>query len=334
MIFWTTLQQVAILLIIILTGYFLRRKGIIDEHVKVVLASLLVNLFSPAYTIMSLSTIINVHEIKKYAVLFVAGTAFAIVSVFLAIPFAKMMGKDRFHKNIYKYAFAFGNVGYFGYPLINAVFGAVARAQMILFCVPLNIVIASYGYYVLTERPNLDGSLLEQKIPLINRIKRLFSVPLIASLIGILIGLISSGFNFTLPKVFVDLFTTVGECQSAPAMILTGAVLASVPISKLFTSIKAYVIGAIRLLLIPMIFSGLMAIIYLLGWQDANFMRTAFFVIISSAMPVGMNVVVYPESVGLDSTEGAKSCFVSYILSLITLPLICMILMNVITVIF
>ncbi|MBE7083064.1 MAG: hypothetical protein E7373_00495 [Clostridiales bacterium] len=334
MLFSTTLQQVAILLAIIFAGYYLRKKEIITAQGKSVLAGLLVNLFSPCYGIMSLSTIINVNDIKKYAILLIAGIVFAIISVFLALPFAKAVGKERFHRNIYKYAFAFGNVGYFGYPLINAVFGAVARAQMILFCVPLNIVIASYGYYILTEPVSMDGSLQEIKIPLKNRLKRLFSMPMISSLIGIALGLLSSGIGFTIPKIFVDLFTTIGNCQSAPAMLLTGAVLASVPMLKLFSSIKAYLVGVIRILIMPLVFSAIVAIVYLLGWRDADFMRIAFFFIVSSAMPVGMNVVVYPESAGLDSTEGATSCFISYVLALVMLPIIFSVLMKVIAVSF
>ena len=37
-----------------------------------------------------------------------------------------------------------------------------------------------------------------------------------------------------------------------------------------------------------------------------------------------MITVVYPESCGMDSTEGAKSCFISYVLALGALPLVFM----------
>ncbi len=322
------------LVILIFIGYFFRKKEIITAQGRKVIAGLLVNLFSPAYAIMSLSTIINVQDIQKYAILLIAGTIFALFSIFLAIPFASATGKDRFHKNIYKYAFAFGNVGYFGYPLINAVFGAVARAQMILFCVPLNVAIASYGYYILTEPVSLDGQPIKEKQELGKKLKRIFSPLMLASIIGIFLGLITSGFNFTLPVIVTDLLTTVGNCQSAPAMLIAGAALASVPFKKLFTSLKAYIIGFLRLVVMPLIVSGLMALIYLLGWRDANFMRVAFFAVVCASMPVGMNVVVYPESAGLDSTEGAKTCFISYIFALVVLPLIFSALCSVISITF
>ncbi|MBO7345268.1 MAG: AEC family transporter [Clostridia bacterium] len=332
--FLTTIEQVSLLIILIFVGYYFRKKGIINEQGRKVIASLLVNLFAPAYSIMSLSTIINVHDIQKYAILLVAGVVFALFSIFLAIPLAKATGKDKFHRNIYKYAFAFGNIGYFGYPLVNAVFGAVARAQMILFCVPLSVGISSYGYYILTEPVALDGQLVKEKEEIGSKLKRIFSPPMFASIIGISLGLITSGFNFKLPVIVTDLLTVVGNCQSAPAMLIAGAALASVPFKKLLSSFKAYVVGALRLIGMPLIISGLMALIYLFGWRDANFMRIAFFSIVCASMPVGMNVVVYPESAGMDSTEGARTCFISYILAIVVLPSIFSILTNVLSVTF
>ena len=76
------------------------------------------------------------------------------------------------------------------------------------------------------------------------------------------------------------------------------------------------------------------AIIYLCGWRDQTFVQIAFISIIAVAMPVGMNVVVYPASAGKDSTEGAKTCCMSYILALITLPIIYTVLLSVLNVTF
>lgn len=322
--FINTLQQVAVLLLFIFIGYFFKKKNIITDGGKKVLASLLTCLFAPAYSIMSLSSVISIEEITKYSTIFIAGIAVALIGIFVAIPFAKMVDKDKFHQNILKYAFAFGNVGYFGYPLIYAVFNAykgpivaeVARAQMILFCVPMSIAIYSYGYYILTT-PVTDGAKREQRT-LKQKLAFLYSPMMLGAIIGIILGLLP----FELPQFFADIVKKAGDCQSAPAMLLTGAVLAGVPFKELFTSIKSYVIGVIKLLIIPAIFAVILYIIYLCGWQNEQFMRIALLTILAVSMPVGMNTVVYPESCGMDSTEGAKSCFISYIIALATLPII------------
>lgn len=336
MLFLTTLQQVAILLIFIFIGYFFRKKGIINEQGRKVLAGLLVNLFAPAYSVISLSTVVNVQNVTEYAALLLVGVGVAFAVVFLAFPFARAMGKDKFHVNLYKYAFAFGNIGYFGYPLVYGVFGAVARAQMMVFCLPTSIAIYSYGYYVLTRPVNelpLDQA-QANKQSFAKKISYLYNPPMIGAYLGIALGLLTSGFNFTIPKFIEDLFTIAGNCQSAPAMLITGAVLAGVPFKQLFTSLKPYVVGVIRLLVYPLVFGALFAILYLLGWRDQTFMKIAFIVIISVGMPVGMNVIVYPESAGMDSTEGAKTCFISYILALIALPIVYSLVVSILNVTF
>ena len=38
------------------------------------------------------------------------------------------------------------------------------------------------------------------------------------------------------------------------------------------------------------------------------------------ALPLGLNLVVYPESFGYDATDNARMCFVSYLLCLVILP--------------
>lgn len=318
--FITTLQQVAILLIFILLGYLLRKKEIITDSGKKVLAALLVNLFSPAYSIASLSQQLSFDDIAKYGIYFLVGTALTLAVIFIAMPLAKMLGKDKLQKNILKYAFAFGNIGYFGYPVVGAVFGEPMKALMILFCIPMSVGINTFGYTVLTEKVNDN-----EPIGMVNKTKSfktkfrfLYSAPFIGMIIGMIIGLLP----IKLPLFFINLLNLAGNCQSATAMLLTGSVLAGVPFLKLFTSIKPYVIGFIRLLIIPLIVGGVLYVVHICGVSGEIFQTVFRLSVIVAAMPVGMNVVVYPESCGLDSTEGAKMCFLSYIMALGALPLV------------
>ena len=319
-LFSTTLQQVAVLLIFIFLGYFLRKKEVITDGGKKVLSKLLVYLFAPCYTVMSLSTIVNIQDIVRYLALLLAGAAITILGILLAMLFARGLSKERVQRNILIYAFSFSNIGYFGYPVVAAIFGEVMRAQMMLFCLPMSIAIYTYGYYALTtgimENPTHEKKTWKQ------RLSFLWAPPMIGCYIGIALGLLSSGLHFTLPKLLLDVLTISGNCQSAPAMLLTGAVLAGVPFVKLFTSFKPYIVGFIRLLVLPIIVGGIFIVINLCGVTGETFTLAFRLSVIVSALPVGMNTVVFPESVGQDSTEGAKTCFMSYILALGTMPIV------------
>ena len=329
----TTIEQVAILLTFILIGYFFRRKEIINASGKKVLASLLTWLFVPAYSIGSLMTEVTVGKFMgDYLPLFLAGAVVGVLGIFIGIPFAKLLGKDRFQENILKYTFTFGNIGYFGYPLIGAVFGSVARAQMMFFCLPITILIYTYGYYVL-NCPADEGVERERRT-MKQKLSFLYSPMMFGVIIGITLGLLTSGLGFTLPNFFTDMVSKAGACQSAVAMLLTGAVLANVPFKKLFTSLKPYLVGIIRLIVYPAIFSILLLIVYLCGWTDQTFMRIAMVTLFVVGMPVGMNPVIFPEAAGKDSTEGAKMCFISCFLALIVIPIVYSIAMAILTVTF
>ncbi len=321
-LFLTTLQQVAVLLIFIFVGYFLRKKEIITDGGKKMLSKLLVYLFAPCYTVMSLSTIVNIQDIVQYLALLIIGTAVTLVGIGLAVVFGRVFTKERVQRNILIYAFSFSNIGYFGYPVVAAIFGEVMRAQMMLFCLPMSIAIYTYGYYMLTT--GIMENAVTEKKSWGKRLSFLWSPPMIGCYIGIALGLLSSGLHFSLPKLLIDTLTVAGNCQSAPAMLLTGAALAGVPFAKLFASWKPYLIGAIRLLVLPVIIGAIFFVIHLCGATGETFVLAFRLSVIVSALPVGMNTVVYPESVGQDSTEGAKTCFMSYILALGTMPLVFM----------
>ena len=318
--FLTTLQQVAILLLFIIIGYFFRKKNLINDGAKKTMAALLVNLFTPAYSIASLSQQLSIEKIKDYGIYFIAGIILTVFAILLAIIFARLLGREKLQRNILKYAFAFGNIGYFGYPVVGAVFGEPTKALMILFCIPMSVGINTFGYAVLTAKVTDHQSVEDvvQKRTWAQKLKFLYSAPFIGTIIGLIIGLLP----ITMPKFVIDILNVAGNCQSATAMLLTGAVLANVPFLKLFTSIKPYIVGFIRLLVLPVIVGGILYIVHLCGVSGETFKTVYRLSVIVAAMPVGMNVVVYPESCGMDSTEGAKMCFMSYILALGALPLI------------
>ena len=316
MLFSKTLEQTSILLIFILTGYLLSKIGVITQGGKKVLASLLVNLFSPCYYMSSLASQLSIERINEYLLYLIAGTVLALSLIFIVLPFAKMLGKDKFERNMLNYALAFGNISYFGFPVVGAVFNETIKASMILFCIPQTIAINTYGYQILTSKiattpEEVKNSLDNKKVDIKSHLRFLYAPPFIGTVLGVIFGLLP----FNMPSYFENLLQMSAGCQSVTAMLVTGSALSSVRFLDLFTSWKPYVVGAIRLLLIPFII-GLVA--YLIGIRGELFI----ILIASIALPVGMNVVVYPESAGLDGTLGAKMCFISYVLVLITLPVV------------
>ena len=315
--FLLTLEQAATLLLFILLGYLLRKTNVLKDGAKATLSVLLVNFFSPFYSMDTLSKQVSVDKIVEYAIYLLSGTLLTLILIFIGIFFAKTFAKDRLHQNILKYAFGFGNIGYFGYPVVGAVFGEPAKALMMLFCLPMSIAIYTYGYVVLTERVE-GGMVVKSQRSTKQKLSFLYSAPFLGMIAGIVLGLLP----IEIPSFINNIFAVGGSGYSVTAMLLTGVVLAKIPFVRLFTSIKPYLIGLVRLLVIPLIVIVIFLLLNLCGLSGQIFKDIAMISIVTAAMPVGMNVVVFPEAYGMDSTEGSKMCFLSYVMALVILPLV------------
>ncbi|NLD88425.1 MAG: hypothetical protein GX633_09250, partial [Clostridiales bacterium] len=97
--------------------------------------------------------------------------------------------------------------------------------------------------------------------------------------------------------------------------IMTGMVMGKQDIIKILKAPKAYIASLIRLVLLPM----LIGVILLILNVRHDIVLVA---IMTTAMPMGLNSVVFPEAFGGDSDTGAQVCLVSNLMGILTIPII------------
>ena len=142
--------------------------------------------------------------------------------------------------------------------------------------------------------------------------KRFIFDPII---IGLTLGIIFGLLPIKLPLVLETVLSKLSDCMSPLAMILLGLTIGASPVLKLFMGVKAYIVSAIRLILIPAIVG---ALCLLFGARGNNLLFSVFV----SAMPIGLNVVVFLQNDKDDAYFGARCCFLSVLFSMGTIPLI------------
>ena len=197
----------------------------------------------------------------------------------------------------FNYAFTIPNYGYFGYPVVEGVFGTEVLSQLMIFGLPMSIVCNTYGYLLFVK---------DRKLTLLEILK----MPLILSVIlGCALGL--SGLE--LPGLVNDVLSGAAACMSPASMLLAGFVLGGFPLKDLMKGKLSYAMTAIRLIGMPLLFAG---VLWLLGVRG---MYLALPVMILS-MPLGLNLVVFPESMGVDASRNAKMCFVCNLFTVVVLP--------------
>jgi len=167
------------------------------------------------------------------------------------------------------------------------------------FLIPMSLTTSSFGYSLFVG---------EGKVP----IKKVLLTPMVISLvIGIVIGLT----GVVLPPFVDSALKGLGSCMSPCSMLLAGFMLGKFPLKDLLTGWRPYAYSAVRLIAIPVIFG---VVLMLLGVKDQFLMMP----LLVAGIPLGLNLVVYPESQGFEkqASDNAKLCFVSYILALVVLP--------------
>lgn len=295
-----TLKNVGILLIFMFLGYALHHSGKFPGNTPKVISTLTTTLFVPAYTISSLAQNFTPDTIGQQAALLGCGLVFIIAAIGLGLLLSRIFGRDLYDRHSLAYAFTFPNYGYFGYPVIAGVFGPLALANAIVFAIPTAIACQTYGYLLFSP---------EKKIPW----KRMLLAP---NILGVFIGCAIGLSGLRLPAFCIDVLDTAGGCMSPASMLLAGFLLGKFSLKRLLSGVRAYWLTAIRLLGIPLLFG---IVLYLTGIRGEFFL----FPLLIASLPLGLNLVVFPESYGMEeaATANARVCFISYILSLVILPL-------------
>lgn len=298
-VFTLTLTNVIKMLIFIGVGYLFSHTGRFPKETSKSLSTLATMLLLPAYNIKNLSQNFTVDKVGQNLLILGFGVLCMVAVMGLAWLLSKWLGKSDLERRTLIYAYTIPNYAYFGYPLIEAVFGTAFLANVMVFTLPFAILTNTYGYWILTRGTKITA-------------KKLLTTPVVwAPFIGILLGLT----QWKLPEMVTSFLSTSASCMSPISMLLVGFALGNTKFWKLFTSGRAYFLSAIRMVGIPLVF---FVILFFTGMRG-DFLLIPLMVM---SMPIGVNTVVFPESCGEDATDNARVLFVSYIMALAFLPLV------------
>lgn len=298
-VFTATLNQMIVLFIFMALGFFLNKKRLLPLDDSVVLSKLETYAFVPCLVFSVFYKYCTVENFKQKWAYMLYGAAVMAVSLPIGIVLAKFFAKDGYLKKIYTYSFAVANFSFMGNAVVLGVFGEKVLFDYMIFTLPLNLYVYSIGTASLI--PTEKGGKLS--------VKTFVNPIFIALILGAVCGLLS----VPLPKFITTAISSAGACMSPLAMLLTGFVIGEYSLKTLASDKKVYLASVIRLIILP---SAFMAVLLLLK-TDKDIIRVS---LCATAMPLGLNTVVFPAAYGGDTTPGAGMALVSHLISVITIP--------------
>ncbi len=300
-VFSATLNQMFVLFIFMALGFFLNYKKILPNNTSSVISRLETNVLVPCLVFNTFYKYCTVRNMSEKWLYIVYGIAIMVVSIVIGVLLAKLFAKDDYLQKIYTYSFAVANFSFMGNAVVLGIFGEDVLFDYMIFTLPLCLYVYSFGTASLIPKKENEKS------------KFSFKAFLNPICISMLLGAIAGLTSVPLPKFLITAVSSAGACMSPLAMILTGFVVADFSINKLLAVKRIYLASVLRLIILPLIF---VLVLKLIGTDDTIIMLT----LCATAMPLGLNTVVFPAAYGGDTTPGASMALISHVMSIITIP--------------
>jgi predicted permease len=271
-------------------------------------------IFCPALSFTTMARYCTVDSIKTHFINILLASIGVLFSMGLAIFLARFFVKEKnAERGIYSYALAFANSGYMGDPIVLALFGNEGLAYYKLFCLPIQLMIYSWGISVMTpDTGEKTGAW-----------KRLLNAPTVAMLLGVAVGL--SGVGKYIPVFLTNSLDTLKVCMGPVAMLLAGVTIAKYDFLSMLKNKKVYLATFLRLFPLPAIIVSFLFLLKTLANTafglniDNDVLFLAFF---ATAPALGLNTVVFPEAYGGNPETGASMAMISHTLCVISIPLL------------
>lgn len=308
-LFAPTLNQMIFLFAFIVIGFLLAKFKVVPEGSASVLAKLENWLFIPALVMQTFIGNFTVSNLGVTWKLLLFGFGINLIVFPLTVLICRFISKDSYIRKIYTYGLCFSNFGFMGNAVVSAIFPEIFY-EYIVFTLTLWIPIYLWGVPALL----VSG---DEKRSFASRLKSFVNPMFIAMIVGMIIGI--SGIS--LPSSVNNVIKVSADCMSPVAMLLTGITVASIDFKKTFSRVSVYIVSVLRLLVYPLAAIAIFALIPV--DIPASYVICA---VCSLAMPLGLNTIVIPAAYGKDTSTASGMALVSHVLSVITIPIIFMLL--------
>ena len=296
----TLLGKMLVFAVLMLIGYLMARRGAIGPAFTRTASSLVLNVFMVGTILNSMISTGAERDLSNLPEIILVTFMMTLIGYVTAWLVTRLVRIEPDNAPSFEILMGVGNSMFIALPIAGALYGAYAVFIVSLSCIPFNVFLYSYGVWRI--RGTESGKL---------RVKDMFSIPLIATLLGLLILVL----DLSVPKVIVDIFSSLSGATMPMSMMVIGASLGSVSLLDAFRNPKLAILSAVRLILIP-----------ILTWVICRFLTDdpvlLMTCMIIAASPSAVIVSVIAIQYGRDGVFASEAVQHSTICSIVTIPLL------------
>lgn len=307
----TIISTMCKLLFAMILGYFLFKKGILNQDTNKKISSLIVQVTCPCLIVSSMSSV-EFGDPRLVLKILIAGVAVYIMYPILAFILTKLMRVPAHLRGTYMCMFIFSNSMFMGYPVVQALFGDVAIFYCTIFNIPFNILYFSMALNLFKKDAALEsGTYQKEKI----NPKNFINMGIIASVVALVIYFA----GIPLPNLAYDCLGFIGNITTPLSMVIIGSSLAAVSIKEIKTEKGIWPMLPIRLAGIPIVV-----------WLLMHLFTTDPMIIgictVSAGMPVASLVAMGSAQYDRQGKCASIGVAVSTIFSMVSIPIMAILL--------
>ncbi|MFW5790800.1 MAG: AEC family transporter [Bacillota bacterium] len=299
--FLVILEQILALFLILFFGFYLRSKNVITRKYQQFLFDLLIDYILPFLIISAMTVKINSELIDNAKILFICWTFVYLILMISANIFKRFIKANDRQKRTFEFLIIFSNVGYMGLPIIGSIYSETGIFYGSLGMIPFNIVIWTYGIYLLSsgKKENSD------------RLQNIINNGVIAIGIGFLLFIT----GIELPGPIFEAVEMIGDMTFPLSMLIIGSSLYGIDIKRVILKPKLIFLSLLRLLIIPVI---LLLTLNFLPIPDI----LVGIIVIQAAMPIAANSVIFAARYQGDYQLASEAVFITTLFGIISIPII------------
>ena len=288
------------LFIMIIVGFIIGKTKLFENQFNNQLTQLVLNITMPCLIMSSVMSSINNIQLALKDILI--STLFLVVILPIVAYICIKILPFHQHQELYLFMMMYPNVGFMGFPLMQAIFGEKAILSTAIINLGFNLSLFTLGEYVMSYSKNKHSNF---------SMKSLLTPGVISSIGAIIIYIMHIKF----PSLFVQPITLIGNMTTPLAMMIIGMTLSQYHVQTIINDYKVYFFTLFIDLLLPMIFYPAFNI-----FINNQMIKGISLIIL--AMPVANGAVLFAKKYNQDELLATKTVFISTLLSILTIPFI------------
>lgn len=295
------------LFVIVVVGYVAGKLGYMGGTFDKRLSKLVIDITCPALILASAMG--GELPDRRYILpLLLVSVLTYVVLTALAVVLARLLTREQQNRGVLAFAMIFGNVGFMGYPVVASIFGQ----QAVFYAAVLNVVntfaVFTVGTMLVTGGETAPRKKLNRKV--------LYGTPMLSAYAAMLI--VALGIT-GIPAYISQPLTMLGNITVPAALLIIGSSMSHLPLRALLGTPVVHLTSLLRLVVLPV---AIHFLCLMLGFDP--FVVAINTVVI--AMPVATYGTILCLRYGRDTSLMAEVTFVTTILSMLTIPLLVMVL--------